>query len=110
MQSGISFIVPRNAIVLLCLVYTYFLFLSLSVIARCFVSFILVQFFFTSVFMLQFCLKEEEEEEEEGMATLLTFVLLLWSLTQALINFSITKKKKERSPEEYSVLWLCKLS
>ena len=36
---------------LLCLVYTYFLFLSLSVIARCFVSFILVQFFFTSVFI-----------------------------------------------------------
>ena len=34
------------ATVLLCLVYTYFLFLSLSVIARCFVSFILVQFFF----------------------------------------------------------------
>ena len=37
----------------------YFLFLSLSVIARCFVSFILVQFFFTSVFMLQFCLFKE---------------------------------------------------
>ena len=51
MQSGISFIVAWIAIVLLCLVYTYFLFLSLSVIARCFVSFILVQFFFTSVFI-----------------------------------------------------------
>ena len=35
---------------------SYFLFLSFSVIARCFVSFILVQFFFTFVFMLQFCL------------------------------------------------------
>ena len=52
----------------------HFLFLSSSVIARCFVSFILVQFSFTSVFMLQFCLfkeeeeeiEEEEEEEEEG--------------------------------------------
>ena len=43
----------------------YFLFLSLSVIARCFVSFILVQFSFTSVFMSQFCLFKEEEEEEE---------------------------------------------
>ena len=41
---------------LLCLVCTYFLFLFFSVIARCFVRFILVQFFFTSVFMLQFCL------------------------------------------------------
>ena len=46
----------KRTIVLLCLVYTYFLFLSFSVIARCFVSFILVQFFFTFVFMLQFCL------------------------------------------------------
>ena len=35
-------------------IYMYFLFFSLSVIARCFVSFILVQFFVTSVFMLQF--------------------------------------------------------
>ena len=42
MQSGISFLVPWIAIVLLGLVYTYFLLLSLSVIARCFVSFILV--------------------------------------------------------------------
>ena len=69
MQSGIFFIVAWIVIVLLCLVYTYFLILSLSVIAGCFVSFILVQFFFSSVFMLQFCLlikeKEEEEEEEE---------------------------------------------
>ena len=62
------FFVAWIAIVLLCLVYTYFLFLSLSVIARCFVSFILVKFFFTSVFMLLFCLfkEEEEREREEG--------------------------------------------
>ena len=62
MQSGISFFVAWIAIVLLCLVYMYFLFLSLSVIARCFVSFILVQFSFTSVFMLHFFLFKEEEE------------------------------------------------
>ena len=41
----------------------YFLFLSLSVIARCFVSFILVQFFFTSVFMLQFCLQKKKKKK-----------------------------------------------
>ena len=75
---GISFIVAWIAIVLLYLVHMYFLFtdkwrfstrnsaqhseldtqyflfLSLAVIARCLVSFILVQFFFTPVFMLQF--------------------------------------------------------
>ena len=47
---------------LFCLVN--FLFLSLSLIARCFVCFILVQFFFTSVCMLQFCLEEQDEDEK----------------------------------------------
>ena len=51
---------------LLCLVYTHFLFLSLSVIARCFVSFILVQFFlYICVYVTVLFIKEEEEEEEE---------------------------------------------
>ena len=66
MQSGmrISFLVPWIAFVLLCLVYTYFLFLSLSVIARCFVSFILVQFFSLHLCLCySFVYKEEEEEE-----------------------------------------------
>ena len=49
---------------LLCLVYTYVLLLSFFLIAKCFVSFILVQFVFTPVFMLQFCLLTKEEEED----------------------------------------------
>ena len=65
MQSGISFIVAWIAVLLLCLVFTYFLFLSLSVIAMCFVIFILVHFFFTSVFMLQFCLYKKKKKKKK---------------------------------------------
>ena len=66
MQSGISFIVAWIVIVLLCLVYTYFLFLSLSVIARCFVSFFSgIVFLYICVYVTVLFIKEEEEEEEE---------------------------------------------
>ena len=80
MQSGISFIVAWIAIVFLCLVYTNFLFLSLSVIARCFaiVSFILVQFFFT-VFMLQFCLFNSE---------LRNFDWIFYQLRKGILSYS----------------------
>ena len=63
MQSGISFIVAWITIVLLCLVYTYFLFLSFSVIARCFVSFILVQFLYICVYVTVLLIKEKEKKE-----------------------------------------------
>ena len=79
MQSGISFIVAWIAIVFLCLVYTNFLFLSLSVIARCFVSFFLVQFFFTSVLMLQFCLFNSE---------LRNFDWIFYQLRKGILSYS----------------------
>ena len=68
----------------------YFLFLSLSVIARCFVSFILVQFFFTSVFIyvtVLFTKKKKKLKLQYGPLFDLSFVCILLYTSTNCFNF-----------------------
>ena len=86
-----------NCIVVYC-IYV-FLFLSLSVIARCFVSFILVQLFFTSVFIyvtVLFIKKKKKKKKKKNLKKLFTFSSLSVPTKVEELTAGSDKKKKKK--------------